>query len=86
MQNNIQFKAKYVSSNDKIADAISRKQWKSLRRVAPHADKDPRPIPVIAIADEDEEDCLLAASVSVNTHNTYRLGLQAFEALEKSKA
>ena len=46
LQNNIQFKAKHVSGIDnKIADAISRKQWESFRRLAPHADMDPRPIP-----------------------------------------
>ena len=39
--------------------------------------KESRAIPVIAIADEDEEDCLLAASASVSTHNTYRSVLQA---------
>ena len=30
---------------NKIADVISRKQWESFRRIAPHADKDPRLIP-----------------------------------------
>ena len=46
LQNNIQFKAKHVSGIDnKIADAISCKQWESFRRLAPHADMDPRPIP-----------------------------------------
>ena len=46
LQNNIQFKAKHVSGIDnKIADAISRKQWESFRRLAPHADMDPSPIP-----------------------------------------
>ena len=32
-----------------------------------------------------EVDCLLAASGSVNTHNTYRAGIQAFEDFRKSQ-
>ena len=42
-----------------------------------------RAVPVIAIA--DEVDRLLAASASVNTHNTYRAGVQAFEDFRKSQ-
>ena len=42
-----------------------------------------RAIPVIAFA--DEVDRLLAASGSVNTHNTYRAGIQAFEDFWKSQ-
>ena len=46
LQNKIQFRAKHVPGIDnKIADAVSRKQWESFRRLATNADKDPRPIP-----------------------------------------
>lgn len=40
-------------------------------------------IPDIIIADEVER--LLTASMSVNTHNTYRTGIQAFEQFRKSQ-
>lgn len=46
LQHNIQFKAQHILGIDnKIADAISRKQWDFFRRIAPNADKDPQPIP-----------------------------------------
>lgn len=45
-QKSIQFKAQHILGIDnKIADAISRKQCEFFRRIAPNADKDPQPIP-----------------------------------------
>ena len=74
LQNNIQFKAKHVSGSDNnIADAISRKL-----RIFQEADTTCRHGPqahsraILVIAFADEVDPLLAASDSVNTHNTYR--------------
>lgn len=88
LHHNIQFKAQHIPGIDnKIADATSRKQWKFFRRIAPSANKDPqhspRSISVIIIADEEER--LLTASLSVNTHNTYKTGFQAFEKFRKSQ-
>lgn len=40
-------------------------------------------VPNIIIADEVER--LLTASMSVNTHNTYRTGMQAFEQFRRSQ-
>lgn len=46
LQHNIQFKAQHILGiDDKIADAISRKQLEFFKRIAPNADKAPQPIP-----------------------------------------
>ena len=70
LQNNIQFKAKHVSGSDNNIPQTVRifQEANTTCRHGPQAHS--RVIPVIAFA--DEVDRLLAASGSVNTHNTYR--------------
>ena len=46
LKNNIVFRAKHIPGvQNKISDAISRWQMDKFRQLAPHADKDPTPLP-----------------------------------------
>jgi hypothetical protein len=82
MQFDITFKAKHIAGIDNgIVDAISRKQWRRFRQLAPTANKVPCRSYSSNISQsliQSEVSRLLTASNSSNTLATYKTGLVAF--------